>query len=279
MILKIIKYGVIAGVGVVVVGGLVLGTDLTSYVHSSARSVQDSIKESVPVEFELRRASDMVEQIIPELHANIRLIAQEEVEIAALKADIDRSQEQIAEERTCLTRLREQLAVHTASLATASSSRARLTQELGRRFERFKEADVVLAGKRRLLETREKSLGAAMDMLERTRSQKADLEQQLETLASQHRLVHAASVTANIEVDSSKLAQSQNLIRQIKKRRDVAERVLAHRAHFVEPVFTEALDEQDLLAQVDEYFDDETNEDATTASSAELPSGDHDSVQ
>ena len=57
MILKTLKYGAIALVGVVVVGGLVLGKDLTSYVHSSSRSVQDSIKDAVPVKFELLRGN------------------------------------------------------------------------------------------------------------------------------------------------------------------------------------------------------------------------------
>jgi len=277
MIIKLVKYGAIAGAGAVVIGGLLFGKDLASYVHSSARSVQDSIKDSVPVEFELRRARDMVEQIIPELHANIRLIAQEEVEIAALKNDIATGDEQITEQRMRLARLRDQLQVHQASYTFGNRqfTRGQVTQELARRFDRFREAEVMLASKQRLLETREKSLTAAMTALDHTRHQKAELEQQIEALAGQHRLVQAASVVANIEVDNSKLAQSQKLIRQIKKRLDVAERVLAHQASFVETIDVDVIDEQDLLADVDDYFgaEVEVEPDVDTEAEANAPAG------
>jgi len=104
------------------------------------------------------------------------------------------------------------------------------------------------------LETREKSLFAAMNLLEQTRSRKRLLEDKIESLASQHRLVKAASIGSEIQVDNSKLAQTEKLIAQIKKRLDVAERVLAHESQFVQAIPVDAVPEQDLLAQVDEYF-------------------------
>jgi len=55
-------------------------------------------------------------------------------------------------------------------------------------------------------------------------------------------------------VDNSKLAQTEKLIAQIKKRLDVAERVLAHESQFVQAIPVDAVVEEDLLMQVDEYF-------------------------
>ena len=57
MIFKTLEHGAIAVTGAVMVGGLVPGKDLTSYLHSSSRSVQDSIKDAVPVKFELQRGN------------------------------------------------------------------------------------------------------------------------------------------------------------------------------------------------------------------------------
>ena len=79
MIRKAIKYGVVPVVALLLVGGLMFGSDLGSYISSSARSVRESVKDSVPTEFELQRARDLLEQIVPEMHANIRLIAQVKV--------------------------------------------------------------------------------------------------------------------------------------------------------------------------------------------------------
>ena len=56
MICKLIKLGMLSVAGVVLVGGIVFGREMCSYVSSSARSVRHAVKDAVPVEFELRRA-------------------------------------------------------------------------------------------------------------------------------------------------------------------------------------------------------------------------------
>ena len=77
-------------------------------------------------------------------------------------------------------------------------------------------------------------------------------------LCATRRLVKAASIGSEIQVDNSKLAKTEKLITQIKKRLDVAERVLAHESQFVQAIPVDAVAEKDLLAQVDEYFNMET---------------------
>ena len=84
MITRLVKLGVIGALGLGLAGGLLFGRDAVSYVRSTAKSLRTAVKDSVPIEFELKRASDLLDDIIPEMHANIRLIAQEEVEVAAL---------------------------------------------------------------------------------------------------------------------------------------------------------------------------------------------------
>jgi hypothetical protein len=256
--MKWLKRSVIVVAGLSLVGGLLFGKDVVSYVRSSAKSVQTVVKHSVPIEFELRRARDLLEEIIPEMHANVRLIAQEEVEVAALKVDIANSVKSVDQEKLRIAKLRDALGKPQAqySFAGREYPRSYVKEDLANRFERFKESELVLAGKRRLLTTRENSLHAAMQLLEQTRARKRTLEDKIESLASQHRLIKAASIGSHIQVDNSKLAQTEKLITQIKKRLDVAERVLAHESQFVQGIPVDAVAEEDLLTQVDEYFQD-----------------------
>lgn len=262
MIMKWVKLGVMGTVGFGLLGGLLFGKDVVSYVKSSAKGVRTAVKESVPVEFELRRARDMLEDIIPEMHANIRLIAQEEVEVAALKGEIDKAGEALQDEQTRIKTLRIALEQPQAKyhFAGRNYDRYEVKEDLATRFERYKENELVLASKVRLLDSREKSLSAAMQLLEKTRSQKRILENRIEALASQYRLVKAASVGSQIQVDNGKLARTQKLITEIQKRLDVAERVLAHESKFVESIPVDTVVEADLVAQVDEYFDTRDDE-------------------
>jgi chromosome segregation ATPase len=255
---KLIKTVVMVAIGGAVIGSIVFGTDALSYVRSSSRSVQNAVKNSIPLRFELQRARDMLEEIIPEMHTNIKLIAQEEVEIAALKSDIERSEELLVKAEHRIEKLRNMHTLHKASYRFNSQTvdRQQLTGELAHRFEQFTEAQVIVESKRRLLSARKQSLQGALKLLEKTRSQKTILASKIETLESQHRLVQAASVGAPVKIDNTKLAQTEKLLKHIKKRLDVAERILAHQAHFVDPLALDEqpIDEEELLSQIDYYF-------------------------
>jgi hypothetical protein len=257
MILRWVKWGVMGTVGLGLLGGMLFGRDILSYAKSSAKSVRAVVKDSVPIEFELRRARDLLDGIIPEMQANIRVIATEEVEIAALKGEITKNKEGLNDEQSKIKTLRVALEQPRAQYAFAGRnySHDEVKRDLAARFERFKESEVVLASKVKVLDAREKSLDAARQMLEKTAGEKRILEAKIEALAGQYRLVKAASTGSQIQVDNSKLAQTEKLIAQIQKRLDVAERVLAAESKFVEQIPVDTVVESDLVAQVDEYFD------------------------
>jgi chromosome segregation ATPase len=256
MVTKTIKYGVVAAVISLAVGGLVFGTDVFSYIGSSAKQLRTSAKEAVPMEFELQRARDLLEQIVPEIHANVRLIAEEEVEVENLKKDISQCQVAMGEDEIRIQKLSGMLGASDAvfTINDRQYPREAVKTDLAHRFERHKDARDVLQGKERLLEAREKSLQAAVAMLDKARGQKELLASRIESLEGQYRLVQAAAVGSHVQVDGSKLAQTEKLIGDIKKRLDVAERVLSHEGRFVEPIKIDVVNEKDLLSQVQEYF-------------------------
>jgi septal ring factor EnvC (AmiA/AmiB activator) len=256
MICKVIKLGVLTVAGAAMLGAVVFGRDVVSYATSGARSIRTSVTDNVPVEFQLRRARDLVDDIVPEMQANIRIIAQQEVEIASLKDDIARSSKAINEERLRVAKLRDAMNTSNTSFTfnTITYSRDQLKEDLAHRFDNVREAEVILGGKARLLENRQRSLAAAAQTLERTRSQKSILESQIAALESQNQLVKAQSIGAGIQIDNSKLAQTEKLIAEVKKQLDVAERVLSHEAKFSEAIQVDVVNEKDLTAQVDEYL-------------------------
>jgi hypothetical protein len=257
MLLKTLKYGTITVVCTGLLGAAIFGRDLYSYVSSGSHMLRTAAKEQVPIDFELARARDLVNDIVPEMQANVRLIAQQEVEIAGLREEITAAHGSLDAERGRLTKLRGCLATQDTSFAigNATYSRDQVKQELARKLELVQESEVVLSGKDRLLENRQKSLAAAIQVLERTRSQKAQLEGQIAQLESQHKLIQAASVGSGSRIDTSKLAQTQKLIADIKKQLDVSERVLAHESRFLEPMAIDTVvDERDVTRKTDEYL-------------------------
>ena len=253
MIRKGIKSVAVVTLGAVALGLFVFGTDVFSYLTTSAKSVRTSVKDSVPVEFELQRARDMIEQILPELQANIRLIAQEEVEIAALEKEISRGTDDLADQQRRIAQLRNRLDTSLVSfeIGPANYSREQLTEKLAHRYNRFKEAKITLAGKQKVLEARRRSLAAAETMLDRAREQKAELEQKIEGLVAQHRLIQSSAVAVDLQVDGRQITKADRLINDIQKRLDVAQRVIARQSDFYDDMDVTYVDEESLLAEID----------------------------
>jgi hypothetical protein len=97
------------------------------------------------------------------------------------------------------------------------------------------------------------------------------LENQIETLEGQFRLVQAAAVGSKLNIDHSKLAQTQKVLADIKKQLDVAERVLAHESKFTEEIKVDTVDEKELVASVDEHFANKKTDDSNTSDRLATP--------
>jgi len=260
------KYGVASCAGIVLVGGVIFGNELFSYLRTSTGAVRESVREAVPIEFELQRARDLIDDILPEIHANVRLIAEDEVEIAVLEKDLVSSADQLQTDRRLLGQIREKLETQNVSyeIGNRNYSRKQLAEQAALKLARLKDAEMIQASKKRLLETRQKSLQAAMQMLDRAKNRKTQLAQKVESLVAQHRLVKASSVGSRFQVDHSKLSKADQLLNDIQKRVDVSERVLAHDS-ISEITMEDVLDEDELLAEIDDHLRETSDEDVDVA--------------
>jgi len=262
MITKVVKRSIIGLVVLGAAGGFLLGGNMLSYVSTAGNAIQDGFKDAIPVEFELRRATDLLDDILPEMYSNKEKIVREEIEIIALQEDIDDSEVSLMAEKTRIDKLRNTLASEFASykFGRHNYTRTELVDDLNRRFEQYKTAKWSLDFKKNLVTKKQKSLSAARKRLDAIRSQKKDLEFQIEGLESRYRLIQASAIGSGIELDDSKLAQTEKLLGEIKKRLDFNERMLANGGDFVQPLDLDepVVSEVDLFESLDVYFNPET---------------------
>jgi chromosome segregation ATPase len=262
----------------VLITSLVFGRDVVSYVKTLGSSARSAIKAEVPIEFEIQRARDMVENLVPDIRQCMHVIAEEEVNVEHLQREISRSDGELAKQKEEILALRRDLGLgkQTYQFASRTYTANEVKRDLASRFERFKTAEATLAGKRQILSAREKSVAAAREKLENMLGDKRDLEVQIENLDARMKTLQAARTATSVQLDNSQLARAKKLIGELNKQLDVAQRVLDAEGKFTGliPVDTTPQAPEDLSAQIDEYF----GTGAQPASKRENPVADRGSV-
>jgi chromosome segregation ATPase len=258
MLWKAVKLAALTTVSGAAIGGLVFGSDLVSYVRSSCNSVSQTVKDNVPVELKIRRVRDLLADSGPEMQKNIRIMAEQEVDIASLKSDIVLCRQSVDDEKHRLQRLRDALATpqETFTFGDLPYTREQLTDELAQSFDAYKQAEAGLDQKVRLLDTREKALAQETVAMERAKTQREALQAQIDALEGRYQLVQATASGTDLDIDSSKLTQAQQALTDLRHQLDVSEQILATEAKFARPIQIDVVNEKELLSQVDQHLAD-----------------------
>jgi hypothetical protein len=244
------------------VGGLgattlvLFGRDACSYVGTTYNRLTSSVQESVPVEFQIDRARQMVRDLEPEIRRSMHVIAKEEVALEHLNHQIASNQDKADKDRNDILRLQADLSKNKDiyRYASRSYSADEVKQDLARRFNRFKVSDDTLASMKSMRDAREKNLDAAQQKLAALVNARRKLEVDLQNLEAKRKLVEVAQASSEFVFDDSQLARAKDLINDIRTRLDVAAK-LANADVNVE--FEIPLDEaapSDITEQVAEYF-------------------------
>ena len=251
-----IKKVLISSAVLAALGGLVFGIDAFSYLSTSAKKVRQEVKASVPLEFEIERARAMVADLIPDIQKNMHVIAQEEVEIGDLREQIASTQRNLDDERKRLLTLRSDLDNSSGKFhyAGQKATGQEVRNEMNRRFERFKTAEATLKAKRQMLEARERSLGAARDKLDGMFGAKRDLEVQVQNVEARLKVLQAAQAASQFQFDDSRLSRCKKLVQELRKRLDVAERIVEQDGKLMENLSIDSEAPEDIADQVDRYF-------------------------
>lgn len=255
----IIKKSLIGVSVLAAIAGLTLGRDTFSYVRTGYVAAKDSLKKNVPVEFEVARARDMVNNLLPEIRQHLHVIAEEEVNVEHLQKEIAQAEDHLSKQKSELLALKGSLAEQkgTYKFASRSYTPDQVRRDLSARFDRFKVAEETLASKKKILAAREQQVAAARKRLDEMLSAKRDLEVQIENLDARLKTMQAEqSAVSTLEIDNSGFLRAKQLIGDLNKQLDVHQRMLDVEGKFAGTIEVEAGDviPEDLDHQIDAYF-------------------------
>ena len=247
--------------GVATVGALasfVFGRDVVSYARTWGSSVRQTVKREVPLDFEVARARELVEQLIPDIRNCMHVIAEQEVDVENLTGELARKEADLATQKEVILSRQTELKSGQASYSIAGQtySADQIRTDLAKRFDRFKVSEETQKKEKQVLEARQKALTANREKLDNMLAAKTDLELQLEQLEARLKMVQAAETISTVSIDDSQLTRTKKLIRELNKQLDVREKVMATDGKLTDliPAMTKSAALKDLEAQIEAHF-------------------------
>ena len=247
-------FWVASGIGLLAV--VLFGRDATSYLSTSYRQLTGAVKESVPVEFQIDRARNMVEDLSPEIRNAMHIIAKEEVELEKLNKRVASCEAKASKDQNEILRLQADLQSGGTKFRYAgrSYSADQVRQDLSRRFNRFKVADDTLASLTKMRDAREKNLDASRQKLAAMINARRQLDVDIANLEAKRKLVEVAQATSDYKFDDSQLARTKELISDIRTRLDVQAKLANADVDVDTEIILNESTPEDITNQVADYF-------------------------
>ena len=244
--------------GAALLGTFLFGRNAVSYVATGAGMVKDSVKDSVPISFEIERARSMIRALEPDIRKNMHVIAKEEVDIENLEKQIATTEKRLGKDKTELMRLKADLASgkDVFQYAGRSYSEKQVRSDLSNRFARFKTSEATLASLNEIYQARQRSLEAARMKLEGMRVAQKQLEADVENLEARLKAVEVAQTTSNYNFDDSQLARSKDLINDLRARLQVAEKLVNSEEYLPGEIPLDEKSSEELIDEVTSHFEE-----------------------
>lgn len=266
---KFVRLGIVGAVAAVAL----VGTGAWSYVRTGYNAASQTVKDSVPIEWEIKRARDMIKDLKPEIAKNLQVIAREEVGVQRLAEDIQSKETQLAKSRSDILRLKNDLE-KTSSVRFVYHGRTyseeQVRDDLANRFKQFQVYEATTEKLTQVLAAREKNLDAAHRKLDEMLSAKRELEVEVENLQARLTMVEVAQTSSHVTIDDSLLSSTRQQLDNIRTRIDVAEKMAASETILEGAIQLDEPTSPELLDEIANYFGDEDAEVQILLSNHEL---------
>lgn len=255
------KKATLAILGVLLVGGLLFGSNFIPYVQTTFQRVKSHAQDAIPMDVQLDTARTQLLKIDPEIKNMVWQIAKEKAQINRLSGDLDRQTETLTKRYDEMMTLREHISSG-AEVYVATNGKAytneRVKEDLRHRLSIYQTAEKTKEKSVQILELRRSALEGALVKLDEAQAQQRELEVQIENLTARQRMVEVAKTASQIDIDDSQLSKTRKMIDDISARIDTEEEMLSLVPKYFGqiPVNSDEIlsADSDVLQEFDAYF-------------------------
>jgi chromosome segregation ATPase len=260
---------IVTGAGLLLVGGIVMGTEAYSYLSTGWGRASSAVKNQVPVSFELDRARNMLPGLDKEIERCMHTVAKEEAAIEQLDKDIGGRQAALSRAEQSMVKLRGDLASgkNEFEYAGRKYSVVQVKSDLTSRLAACKTRKSTIDNMQQILNARRSGLDAARQKLAEMQSARTQMVVDIENLEARLKMVEVAQTAAGLKFDDSNLSRTRELVADVSARLDVMSK-LAQLETTGGEIPVDAPTAADITDQVADYFGEASHDSAEVAAVA-----------
>lgn len=245
-----------AGTTAALLSGVAIATPIGSYARCGWDYVTCSANDAVPLEWELKRARQMIADLKPEIHNNARRIATEKTEVVRLERQLQETDQRLAKAQNEIERLSGDLRAERSSYSYGGKTytSVQVKSDLSNRFKRFKTRQQTSDKLQQMLSARQASLRAAGERMEAMLDAKRQLEVEVENLQARLGALRVAQTSSELSLDDSALSQTRSLLDDIATRIDVEEETMSVDVEYFGEIDLDEPSDENLLDDITAYM-------------------------
>lgn len=261
-----------AGTSLALLSGLTLATPVGSYTRCAWNYVTDSAGDAVPLEWEIKRARQMIADLQPEIQNNARQIAREKIEVVKLERQLVQTDSRLAKAQDEIERLSSDLRDDSSNYTYGGKTytSVQVKSDLSSRFKRFKTRQETSEKLGKMLNARQASLNAAGERMEAMLDARRQLEVEVENLQARLGALRVAQTSSELNLDDSALSRSRELLDEIATRIDVEEETMNVDVEYFGEIDLDEPSDENLLDDVSAYLNGLGGSKASTMVSIDL---------
>lgn len=237
---------------------LLFGGKALSYLNTAVGELQEKVGNSIPLEFELERATREISELNGVIRDLNHEIAKEEVEVEKLERLVGKADEELAHAKGDIMKLTSALKSNKDIFrfaGTRTYDRDEVKEELERRFDHYRTMDDTIKMQKQTLEHRQSRLDAAREHLDETVSSKRQLEVEVAELQAKSKMLEVAKATSELKVDNSQLAKARQSVEKIRTRLEVEAKMVDSQINYKPGIQLDETEVRDIQDEVTSYFE------------------------
>ena len=272
MIFGLIKKSVVAGVLGMVTLGAVFGTPAGSYVRTAFFKIRTVAKDAVPVQFEIDRARQEVQQLEPAIRQHIEVLARAEQDVKRLDGEIAETTANLEKQKATILAIRAKVGEPSVRPAAYGPASANLQETLRAKLEGYNRCERILSEKKATLISRQKVVEAAKEHLTAIATQKKALEAKIEEIQARLAAIEASNARNKYHFDGSALSRAKKSVSELDERLNVVSRVAEMEGRLAEDgtLGRERTSAGDVTGEIDAKFGLNTDEKKPGETGAQL---------